>query len=117
MLSIHFSMQHLLPLCQVRQYNLIMTIQPISLPPDDFARRQAKYAPVSRLLSEMYGYPEWRQWLPPLDELIDCILSQSTTDLNRDRAFDALKATFPTWEAVRDAPVETVIETIRPAGL
>jgi endonuclease III len=55
--------------------------------------------------------------LPPLDELIDCILSQSTTDANRDRAFDALQAAFPNWEAVRDAPVEAVIEAIRPAGL
>ena len=32
-------------------------------------------------------------------------------------AFDALKARFPSWEAVRDAPVEEIIETIRSAGL
>ena len=83
----------------------------------DFERRRAKYEPVSHLLREMYGFPEWRPWLPPLDELIDCILSQSTSDTNRDRAFDALKAKFPTWEAVRDAPVEAVIDAIRPAGL
>lgn len=83
----------------------------------DFERRRAKYAPVSRLLRELYGFPEWRQWLPPLDELIDCILSQSTSDTNRDRAFYALKERFASWEAVRDAPVEAVIETIRPAGL
>jgi endonuclease III len=85
--------------------------------PEDFERRQAKYLPVSQHLMEMYGYPEWRQWLPPLDELIDCILSQSTTDANRDRAFDALKARFPSWEAVRDASTHEVVEAIRPAGL
>ncbi len=83
----------------------------------DFERRKAKYEPVSRLLMGMYGSPDWRQQLPPLDELIDCILSQSTTDANRDRAFDALKARFPSWEAVRDAPTEAVIDAIRPAGL
>ncbi len=84
---------------------------------DDFERRKAKYVPVSRLLGEMYGVPTWRAWLPPLDELIDCILSQSTTDANRDRAFDALKARFPTWADVRDAQPQEVIEAIRPAGL
>lgn len=83
----------------------------------DFARRKAKYQPVADALGEMYGFPTWRQWLPPVDELVDCILSQSTTDANRDRAFAALKARYPTWEAVRDAPLESIIETIRPAGL
>jgi endonuclease-3 len=83
----------------------------------DFERRQAKYAPVSTLLYELFGHPDWRPFLPPLDELIDCILSQSTSDTNRDRAFDALKAAFPTWEAVMDAPTEAVITAIKPAGL
>ncbi|NIS80585.1 MAG: endonuclease III [Anaerolineales bacterium] len=55
--------------------------------------------------------------MPPLDELISTILSQNTNDLNRDRAFDSLRAAFPTWEAVRDADSELVIEAIRPAGL
>ena len=84
---------------------------------DDFETRSAKYAPVAAALREMYGFPTWRQFLPPVDELVDCILSQSTSDTNRDRAFAALKARFPTWEAVRDAPVDEVIATIRPAGL
>lgn len=83
----------------------------------DFARRQQKYAPVAQALRQLYGYPAWRQALPPVDELIDCILSQSTTDANRDKAYDALKARFATWEAVRDADPAEVIETIRPAGL
>ena len=84
---------------------------------DEFERRKAKYTPVSQLLGDLYGVPTWRAWLPPLDELIDCILSQSTTDANRDRAFDALKARFATWADVRDAPQDAVIDAIRPAGL
>jgi endonuclease III len=83
----------------------------------DFERRQAKYAPVAALLNELFGWPDWRPFLPPLDELIDCILSQSTTDANRDRAFAALKEMFPTWEAVMNAPVAAVIAAIKPAGL
>ncbi|MBL8164808.1 MAG: endonuclease III [Anaerolineae bacterium] len=86
-------------------------------PNPDFARRQQKYAPVAQALRQLHGYPTWRQSLPPVDELIDCILSQSTTDANRDKAYDALKARYPTWEAVRDADTAEVIETIKPAGL
>ncbi len=83
----------------------------------DFKRRKAKYKPIAEALGGVYGYPSWRQWLPPLDELISCILSQSTTDANRDRAFDTLKARFKTYEDVRDAAPEDVIEAIKVAGL
>lgn len=72
---------------------------------------------VHRRLIEFYGEPRWRNTLPPLDELVSTILSQNTNDANRDRAFVALRARFPTWEAVRDASGEQVVEAIRPAGL
>jgi endonuclease-3 len=52
-----------------------------------------------------------------VDELISCILSQSTTDANRDRGFAALKERFPSWEAVHRAPEEDIVDAIRPAGL
>ena len=78
---------------------------------------RTKYQAVSRALADLYGFPTWRQHLPPVDELIDTILSQNTSDVNRDKGFDQLKARFPTWEAVRDAPLEQVIDMIRPAGL
>jgi endonuclease-3 len=82
-----------------------------------FEARRARYAPVAALLREHYGYPTWRQHLAPLDELVNCILSQSTSDTNRDKGYDALLARYPSWEAVRDAPPVEVVETIRPAGL
>lgn len=72
---------------------------------------------VHQKLLEFYGYPEWRNPLPPLDELVSTILSQNTNDANRDRAYQALCAAFPTWEAVRDADTTAVIAAIRPAGL
>jgi endonuclease-3 len=84
---------------------------------DDFERRQAKYAPVAELLADLYGVPQWRKNTPPMDELISCILSQNTSDTNRDRGFDSLKARYPTWQAVLDAPTGELIETIRMAGL
>lgn len=45
------------------------------------------------------------------------ILSQNTTDVNRDRAWRALRREFDGWEAVRSAPREALEETIRVAGL
>ena len=72
---------------------------------------------VHQRLLDFYGQPTWRNPLPPLDELVSTILSQNTNDLNRDRAFEALRRRFPTWEAVRDADREAVIAAIRPAGL
>lgn len=72
---------------------------------------------VHQRLLDFYGEPRWRNPLPPLDELVSTILSQNTNDTNRDRAFNALRAAFPTWEAVRDAEPEAVIAAIRPAGL
>ena len=72
---------------------------------------------VHNRLLEFYGYPEWRNPLPPVDELVSTILSQNTNDANRDRAYRALRAAFPTWEAVRDADPASVVAAIRPAGL
>ncbi len=72
---------------------------------------------VHQRLLAFYGEPLWRNPLPPLDELVSTILSQNTNDVNRDRAFDTLRARFPTWEAVRDAPPDAVIDAVRVAGL
>ena len=82
----------------------------------DPAHRERAQA-VYRRLEEVYGIPEWREPLEAMDELVSTILSQNTNDRNRDQAFHALRKVLPTWEQVRDAPAEMVIEAIRPAGL
>ncbi|MBN1310884.1 MAG: endonuclease III [Anaerolineae bacterium] len=84
---------------------------------DNLQNLKARYKRLAEALSQEYGHPTWRQHLPPVDELVSTILSQNTSDTNRDKAFDALKERFPAWEAVRDAPVDDIIEAIRPAGL
>jgi endonuclease-3 len=98
------------------------------------AALKRKVRMIQRLLIKAYGEPprpawagtvrspdraEAARWAPidPLDELINTILSQNTNDLNRDRAYHALRAKFPTWEAVRDAPSGQVITAIKSAGL
>jgi endonuclease-3 len=55
--------------------------------------------------------------MDPVSELVSTILSQNTNDVNRDVAFERLRTRLPTWEAVRDADPEEVVEAIRPAGL
>ena len=72
---------------------------------------------VHEQLLEVYGEPQWRPHLDPISELVSTILSQNTSDVNRDRAFDRLRARYASWEEVRDAPVEDIEEAIRPAGL
>ena len=83
----------------------------------DIQRLRAKYRRVAHQLTAEYGSPRWEPRLSPVDELVSTILSQNTADGNRDRAFNALKARFATWEEVRDADPTAVIEAIRPAGL
>jgi endonuclease III len=68
-------------------------------------------------LRAVYGIPIAPPHRRPLDELILTVLSQSTSDRNRDVAFLRLRARFASWEAVRDAPVEEVEEAIRPGGI
>ena len=72
---------------------------------------------VHKKLLEFYGEPTWRDPLPPVDELVSTILSQNTNDVNRDRAFESLRAKFPAWEQVRDADTNEIIEAVRVAGL
>ena len=78
---------------------------------------KAKTLAVHERLLEIYGYPDWRSTLDPVSEVVSTILSQNTSDVNRDRAYDRLRARFPTWEMVRDAPALAIEEAIRPAGL
>jgi endonuclease III len=68
-------------------------------------------------LRELYGRPTAPPHGHGLDELVLTVLSQSTNDRNRDVAFLRLRARFPSWEEVRDAPNEEVEAAIRPGGI
>jgi endonuclease-3 len=72
---------------------------------------------VHRRLLDQYGRPVWPTKWAPMDELVGTILSQHTSDVNSQRAFEALTAAFNCWEAVRDAPVDQLTEVIRCGGL
>jgi endonuclease III len=93
-------------------------------------------------LASIYGRPTWRRRLGPTSELILTILTQNSADVNAERAFESLRRTFPSnepvethwagdgwggdgladgappdWLAVEQAPIEQLIEAIRPGGL
>ena len=72
---------------------------------------------VVELLEETYGPRTWRPRRTGLEGLIATILSQNTSDRNSSAAFRSLRQRFPSWEAVRRAPVVRIADAIRPAGL
>ncbi|MDQ3938742.1 MAG: hypothetical protein M3253_08710, partial [Chloroflexota bacterium] len=93
---------------------------------------------------QMYGVPTWQRVHDPTSELVLTILSQNSADVNAERAFDALRARWPSelsagetarvtrpgwgglgigeapppdWAAVEAAPPDELIDVIRPGGL
>jgi endonuclease III len=78
---------------------------------------RGRVARIRARLAEVYGVPVAKPHGDPLAELVLTVLSQSTNDRNRDVAFLRLRERFPTWEAVRDAPLEEIEEAIRPGGI
>ncbi|MDP2726348.1 MAG: endonuclease III [Dehalococcoidia bacterium] len=72
---------------------------------------------INRRLLEEYGHHPWQPRLDPLSELIYTILSQNTSDVNSHRAFQRLRAAFPTWEKLMAAPVEEIAGAIQVGGL
>jgi len=93
-------------------------------------------------LAETYGAQTWDTRLDPTSELILTILTQNTADTNAEKAYEALRATYasealpevhrpglgwgggglstappPDWERVEFAPLDELIDVIRPGGL
>jgi endonuclease-3 len=76
-----------------------------------------RLAAILRRLRAAYGAPPPPRRLAPLDELILTVLSQNTNDTNRDRAYSDLRARYPTWDDVADAPLPAIARAIRRGGL
>jgi endonuclease-3 len=93
-------------------------------------------------LASTYGHPTWERRLDPTSELILTILTQNSADTNAERAFEALRAAYPSgrpeqqhnpgpgwggeglpdgsppeWSAIEAAPVQELVDVIRPGGL
>lgn len=93
-------------------------------------------------LAARYGHQTWERRLDPTSELILTILTQNSADTNAEKAFEALRAAYPSgrpaerhipgpgwggeglaegappdWDAVERAPVQELVDVIRPGGL
>ena len=78
---------------------------------------ESKALEVHQRLVQAFGEQPRRRHLDPIAALVSTIISQNTNDVLRDQAFNSLRQRFPTWEQVRDAPLEEVVEAIKVAGL
>ena len=91
--------------------------------PTSAARDPARTATPRRVrtilarLQKRYGELVPPRAVDPVDELILTVLSQHTSDLNAERAFTSLRAAFPTWDGVAEAPTSAVADAIRSGGL
>jgi endonuclease-3 len=72
---------------------------------------------IETILDETYGPRKLTPGGDPVATLVSTILSQSTTDINTERAFASLRRRFPTWQQVVDADTNDVIDAIRSGGL
>ncbi|MBW6503160.1 endonuclease III [bacterium] len=78
----------------------------------------ARLRKVSGLLAERYGRPGiCAHETDPVRNLVLTILSQNTTDANRDRAYDRLVERFPSLPALAAARPPELEEAIRVGGL
>jgi endonuclease III len=88
-------------------------------PPEDAAGTLAgRLRDISARLVRRYGRPvRCAHQTDPVRNLILTILSQNTTDANRDRAFAGLSARFPTLARLAAAKPDEVEAAIRVGGL
>ncbi len=80
-------------------------------PSNDIAALSAKALEITRRLTEHYGEVPFSS-KDPMSMLVDIILSHRTRDEQTAAAYANLLKRFGSWEAVRDAPVQEVEQTI-----
>jgi len=83
------------------------------LPANEILR--AKALTVYERLVALYGAREHIPRREPMHELISTILSHRTTGKNEGEAYRNMWARFGSWQAIRDAPLPALIETLSPA--
>ncbi len=69
---------------------------------------------VHHRLAKVYGEVTYFHDLDPLSELVSALLSHRTKNSQSAKAYRNLRALFPTWEEVCNAPVAAVTEAISP---
>lgn len=87
----------------------------MAYPDEATADARSRLREVHGRLCEAYGCPvAFFHDHDPLSELVSALLSHRTRNADSGRAFRNLKDRFPTWDAVRDAPVAEVQDAVSP---
>ena len=79
-----------------------------------------KHVPTTEIMTQLgsvYGPIYWEPRYGPAFELVSTILSQHTSDINSQRAFNNLLAKFGTLDCIADGAVEDIASAIRTGGL
>jgi len=79
-------------------------------------RLRTKALEVYRRLLQTHGERPLKPRREPMHELISTMLSHRTTQQNEATAFEQMWQHFGSWEAIRDAPVAELAETIAPSN-
>ena len=77
----------------------------------------ARYGGIIERLSRCYGLFEQVPRYGALDELIFTVLTQHTSDVNAERAFDRLRREIPSWRAVMVATDAEIAAAIHHGGM
>jgi len=83
--------------------------------PSQLALRRIRV--VDEILRNLYLNPNHGNKQDPVDELVYIVLSQRTRRAAYERAFEALKQNYPSWELLAVAPPEEIENILRPAGM
>lgn len=67
-------------------------------------------------LNKLYGIQPIEGYSDPMHELIGTILSHRTTHAAEVTAYRTMRERFPTWEQVRDAPLDALTDAIKTAN-
>jgi len=76
-----------------------------------------KVVQIDKSLGQKYGGKAFKNDKDPLTELIFTVLSQNTSDVNRDRAFKSLRTSFSTWDDVANTTNSKLMSAIKVGGL
>lgn len=72
---------------------------------------------IAAILSREYKDPFLNNYLDPIDEIVFILLSEKTDEAKYIAAFNNLKARFPSWRDVLQAPTEEIESAINIAGM
>jgi len=92
-------------------------MKPHIFSPSELAEKRRSVRHISQNLEATYGIPINDSPYDPLSELVLTILSQATTDINSQRAFESLRRRFPDWESARRARPSSIAAAIKSGGL